>query len=97
MAKLLSSAEIKQELRQLSSDWSLNNSCLERDFKFDDFKSALDFVNEVGQLAEEQNHHPDIKLGWGKASLSVTSHDLNGLSVSDFKLTKSIDQLIANN
>jgi 4a-hydroxytetrahydrobiopterin dehydratase len=65
-----------------------------RAFKFPDFKKALDFVNRVGAIAEEQGHHPDILLTWGKAEITIWTHSVNGLTESDFILAAKIDQLI---
>lgn len=93
MAELLDRSEIETRLRKLSVEWALSSNALERDFKFDDFKSALDFVNQVGRTAEDLNHHPDVKLSWGKVSLSITSHNAGGLTGNDFKLAQSIDGL----
>ena len=62
-------------------------------FTFPDFKKALDFVNKVGALAEEQGHHPDIYLAWGKAEIKIWTHKIDGLTESDFILAAKIDQL----
>jgi 4a-hydroxytetrahydrobiopterin dehydratase len=62
-----------------------------RTFTFPDFKQALAFVNRVGAIAEEQGHHPDILLGWGKAEITTWTHKINGLTESDFILAAKID------
>ena len=62
-------------------------------FKFPDFRGALKFVNHVGELAEEQGHHPDISLAWGKVEITTWTHKINGLTESDFILAAKIDQL----
>src|SRR5258708_2897627 len=62
-------------------------------FKFPDFREALKFVNHVGELAEEQGHHPDIWLAWGKVEITTWTHKINGLTESDFILAAKIDQL----
>jgi len=62
-----------------------------RTFTFPDFKLALAFVNKVGAIAEEQGHHPDILLGWGKAEVTTWTHKINGLTESDFILAAKID------
>jgi len=62
-----------------------------RTFTFPDFKQALAFVNKVGAIAEEQGHHPDILLGWGKAEITTWTHKINGLTESDFILAAKID------
>jgi len=68
---------------------------IHREFKFPDFKQALDFVNRVGALAEEQGHHPDILLAWGKAEIKLWTHKINGLSESDFIMAAKIDRLVS--
>ncbi len=62
-------------------------------FKFPDFRKALEFVNRVGELAEEQGHHPDIFLAWGKVEITIWTHKINGLTESDFILAAKIDQI----
>jgi len=79
---------------QLSQDWRVvNEHHLEREYKFKDFREALDFTNRVGELAEEQNHHPDIFLTWGKVGLKIWTHNINGLSENDFILAAKVDEL----
>ena len=62
-------------------------------FKFPDFRKALEFVNQVGELAEEQGHHPDIFLAWGKVEITTWTHKINGLTVNDFILAAKSDKL----
>jgi 4a-hydroxytetrahydrobiopterin dehydratase len=64
---------------------------LEKEYKFKNFREALDFTNRVGELAEEQGHHPDIYLAWGKVRLTVWTHKIDGLSESDFVLAAKAD------
>ena len=64
-----------------------------RSFGFPDFRQALAFVNKVGELAEQQGHHPDILLSWGKAEVTTWTHKINGLTESDFILAAKIDRL----
>ena len=64
---------------------------LEREFKFPDFRKALDFTNKVGELAEQQNHHPDIFLAWGKVKLTLWTHKIDGLTESDFIFAAKVD------
>ena len=66
---------------------------LEKEYDFPDFARALAFTNRVGALAEEQNHHPDILLKWGKVRLTLWSHDVNAISGRDFRLAAAIDAL----
>jgi 4a-hydroxytetrahydrobiopterin dehydratase len=75
-------------------DWEVvDEHHLRRTFRFPDFKKALDFVNRAGAVAEEQAHHPDILLAWGKAEVTVYTHKINGLTESDFVLAAKIDRI----
>ena len=81
-------------LKTQVKDWSvIENHHLERQFGFTDFKKALDFVNRVGAIAEEQGHHPDIYLAWGKARVTIWTHKIDGLTESDFILAAKIDRI----
>lgn len=85
---------LKQMLGQLGGGWrALDEQRLEKQFKFPDFRSALDFVNRVGGIAEQQNHHPDIYFTWGQARIQIWTHSINGLSESDFILAAKINGL----
>jgi 4a-hydroxytetrahydrobiopterin dehydratase len=75
-------------------DWSVvDEHHVQRTFRFPDFRQALAFTNRVGELAEEQGHHPDLCLGWGKVDVSIWTHKINGLTESDFVLAAKIDRL----
>ncbi len=75
-------------------DWDVvDEHHLARTFTFPDFKTALTFVNHVGNLAEAQGHHPDLYLAWGKVGVKIWTHKINGLTESDFVLAAKIDQL----
>jgi len=65
-----------------------------RAFTFPDFKQALEFVNRAGAVAEEQGHHPDILLSWGKAEVTIWTHKVDGLTESDFIMAAKIDRLL---
>ncbi len=83
-----------QELQQELSTWRVvDEHHLEKTFEFSDFRSALDFTNRIGHLAEEQGHHPDIHLAWGKVTVLIWTHKINGLTESDFILAAKIDRL----
>ena len=66
---------------------------LRQHFRFKNFREALDFVNKVGELAEEQGHHPDIYFGWGQVEVLVWTHKINGLTESDFIFAAKVDTL----
>ena len=69
---------------------------LVRSFAFPDFKTALEFVNLVGAVAEEEGHHPDLYLAWGKVDVKIWTHKINGLTESDFILAAKVDRLHHN-
>ena len=66
---------------------------IERSFKFPNFKSALAFVNRIGEVAEAEGHHPDICFGWGNVRVTIFTHKIAGLTESDFVLGAKIDEL----
>ena len=66
---------------------------IHREFGFPDFKPALDFVNRVGDIAENEGHHPDIFLSWGKVGITLWTHKIDGLTESDFIMAAKIDRL----
>tara|TARA_B100000965_G_C19498790_1_gene716456 strand:+ start:66 stop:404 length:339 start_codon:yes stop_codon:yes gene_type:complete len=66
---------------------------LEKKFKFKDFKNSQNFINKVGAISEEENHHPEILFGWGYATIIITTHAIEGLSENDFILAAKIDQI----
>lgn len=75
-------------------EWAIiENHHLQREFAFPDFRSALAFTNEIGELAESEGHHPDIFLRWGSVRVEIWTHKINGLTESDFVLASKIDQL----
>lgn len=77
-------------------DWKLiEEHHLQKTFTFPDFKKALEFVNRVGELAEEQGHHPDLLLSWGRVDVKIWTHKIDGLTESDFILAAKIDRLLA--
>jgi 4a-hydroxytetrahydrobiopterin dehydratase len=76
------------------SEWAVvREHHLRKEYKFKNFREALDFVNRVGELAEEQGHHPDICFGWGKVEITIWTHKIDGLTESDFILAAKIDNL----
>jgi 4a-hydroxytetrahydrobiopterin dehydratase len=76
--------------------WQEENNALAREFTFNDFKAALLFVNRVGDLAEEHNHHPDIELGWGRVKVILTTHSEGKVTDKDRQLAQAIDTLEAS-
>jgi len=81
------------ELSRQLPDWEVvREHHLSRTYSFPDFAKALAFVNRVGAIAEQQGHHPDIHLAWGKARVEIWTHSIDGLSESDFVLAAKCDE-----
>ncbi|MGI8491859.1 MAG: 4a-hydroxytetrahydrobiopterin dehydratase [Acidimicrobiales bacterium] len=74
-------------------DWERQGDALVKTLKLADFKAALAFVNRVGDLAEERNHHPDIAISWNRVTLTLFTHDVGGLTRRDLDLAAEIDRL----
>ena len=78
--------------------WDVNKNekeiyFLEKKFKFENFVMSQNFINKVGEISENENHHPDISFGWGYAKIVITTHAIEGLSENDFILAAKIDQI----
>ena len=87
----LTGSELEHAFRKLPTGWRvIDNHHLERQFKFPDFRSALAFTNQLGETAEELGHHPDIYLTWGEVRVSIWTHKVDGLTLSDFQLAERI-------
>jgi len=81
-------------LRRQLPEWEvIEEHHLKRVYRFKNFREALDFVNKVGDLAEEHGHHPDISFGWGYAKVTVWTHKIDGLTESDFVFAAKVDTL----
>ena len=66
---------------------------LSKTYKLPDFKEALQLVNQIGEIAEREDHHPDIYLSWGKVRIDIWTHKINGLTESDFILAAKINEI----
>ena len=90
----LSGAMIDELLKSVDPQWRVeSNFSISRSFKFKDFKEALNFVNQIGEIAESQGHHPDIELSWGRVNVKLTTHKIHGLSRNDFIMAARIDTI----
>ena len=79
---------------QLGAGWRrLDGHHLEKEYRFPNFVTALDFVNRVGEMAEEQNHHPDLALAWGRVVVRIWTHKIDGLTESDFVFAAKAETL----
>jgi 4a-hydroxytetrahydrobiopterin dehydratase len=92
MADLIKADEAKMRLKKVP-EWELEKKHIERTFEFDDFTDAIDFVNAVAELAEEEEHHPDIDIRFNKVRLVLSTHSKGGLTDLDFALAERIDTL----
>ena len=82
--------------RELDPAWQvIDEHHLEREYRFDDFRQALDFTSRVGEMAEEQGHHPDILLTWGLVKVTIWTHKIDGLTESDFVFAAKTDACLA--
>lgn len=89
-------AQADELLAKLDNDWTIAGNghlLLEKTYKFKDFTLGLDFVIRVAALAEEMQHHPDIKLSWGRVTLQIWTHSKKGLTENDFTLAEKCDRL----
>ena len=93
----LSRADAERLLAE-TPGWSLNEAAtqIERSFRFKDFAEALAFVNRVGQLAEAEDHHPDITFGWGYCRVLFQTHKIKGLHENDFIMAAKVNRLAAD-
>ena len=92
--KKISAEEQSRLTKELGGGWrAVDNHHLEKEYKFKDFKQALEFTNKVGGIAEEEGHHPDIYLTWGKVRIQLFTHAANGLTENDFILAAKIEKL----
>ena len=89
----LKGEELDALQEKLGNGWQIiNEHHLEKEYIFADFRQALDFTVKVGELAENQGHHPDIYLAWGKVKLTIWTHKIDGLTESDFILGAKVDR-----
>lgn len=87
--------EIQGYLDDLGRGWQVvDDHHLEKEYRFKDFRQALDFTNRVGELAEDVGHHPDIYLAWGKVKLTVWTHKIDGLFQADFVFAAKADRAL---
>lgn len=88
--------EKEDELIKQTPDWLLlrdGTHKITKQFKFEDFKKAMKFVNKIAELAQNEGHHPDIKIAYNKVSLNLFTHAVGGLSENDFIMASKINQV----
>jgi 4a-hydroxytetrahydrobiopterin dehydratase len=90
----LSRPEAEKLLEQIPA-WKISDdgTTITREYSFKDFKEALACTNRIGEIAEQEGHHPDITLGWGRVGVSLTTHAISGLSENDFIVASKVEAL----
>ena len=93
MSDLVDPEEIESLMKKIP-EWDLEEKEIVRVVEFDEFMEGIDFVDAVAEIAEESGHHPDIDIRWCTITLRLTTHDVGGLTESDFEVAKKIDTLL---
>lgn len=93
MSDLVEEDELNALLKKLP-EWDHEEKTITRVVEFDEFMDGIDFVNAVAEIAEEAGHHPDIDIRWCTVNLSLTTHEVGGLTELDFEIAKKIDTLL---
>ena len=85
-----------EKLLQELDDWMLwpGAQAISKSFKFKDFKEAFDFAAKVAAIAEEEDHHPDLSISWGRVEVELSTHSIGGLSENDFIVAAKIDKIV---
>jgi 4a-hydroxytetrahydrobiopterin dehydratase len=87
---VLNDDEVRERIGELEG-WERAGDSLRKQFKLDDFKGSVDFVNRITPEAEEMNHHPDLEISWNTVTVSLSTHSEGGITENDFELAKRID------
>ena len=87
----LSQKDVEERVKDLDNWGSVDDFALTKEYELTDFKEALAFVNKIGELAEDMNHHPDISISYNNVALILSTHSEDGVSEKDFELAKAID------
>ena len=87
---LLNDSEIKSNLN-LMEEWVFLNNSISKEFLFDDYMSGIQFVNELAKVAEKNNHHPDLLVGWCRINITFTSHDQGGVTLDCIQMANAIE------
>jgi 4a-hydroxytetrahydrobiopterin dehydratase len=89
----LKGAILRELQEELDGGWKVvEEHHLEKEYTFDDWMQAVDFVNRIARIADEQNHHPDLRLSYGKVGVEIWTHKIDGLTESDFILAAKIEE-----
>ena len=93
----LTEDQVKKYLAELKTEWQVaGNKKISREFKFKSFPEAMAFVNKVAELAESEDHHPDMLISYRRVVMELTTHAIGGLSENDFIMARKIEELENN-
>lgn len=93
MSDLLEQDELEAALKKCP-EWDLEGKAITRTIEFEDFMEGIDFVNDLAEIADEAQHHPDIVIRYTKVTLTLTTHDAGGLTEADIEVAQRIDNLV---
>ena len=91
--ELLSKEDLKRLLKR-TPEWEITGKSISRTIEFDGFSEAVDFLSEVAEVAEDEGHHPDVDIRYGKVILMLSTHDAGGVTEADVEVAKRLDNLI---
>ena len=89
---LLPKIELKKHLETMT-DWSFENDTIKKEFNFDTYMNSIEFINQLAERSEKNNHHPDMYVGWCKIKLTFTSHDFGGVTKACITMAKAADEM----
>ena len=90
---LLSPSDIQTALRALDG-WSKQNNAIHKTIKFDSYMDGINFVNQLAEVAETHNHHPDLVVGWCRVDVAFTSHDQGGVTNQCISMAKAVESIL---
>ena len=93
MSDLLEDEDLSSALKKCP-EWEYEKNAITRTFEFEEFMEAIDFVNDLAEIADEAQHHPDIRIRYTKVTLILTTHDAGGVTEADIELAQRIDNLV---
>ena len=90
--KPFSKADAEKKMAEIPG-WQLKDKAIERQYKFEDFREAMEFVNDIAEVANHEDHHPDIHISYNKVTIELSTHKIGGLSENDFIMAAKINEL----
>jgi 4a-hydroxytetrahydrobiopterin dehydratase len=93
MSDLLEAEDLSAALKKCP-EWEYEKNSINRTFEFEEFMDGIDFVNSVADIADEAQHHPDIRINYTKVTLKLTTHDAGGVTEADVELAQRVDNLV---